>query len=78
MFKSTKKYVKYFSGTMQIELWKFDRMSEDKIENITKSDSNFAPASVDHYLLRGMDFNGRCLIKSNIYTPKNVINLYVC
>ena len=36
---------------MQIELWKYDRMSEDRIENITKSDSNFAPASVDHYLL---------------------------
>ena len=52
-------------------------MSEESIENITKSDSNFAPTFVDHYLLPDMNFNGHCLIKSNISIPKKVINLYI-
>ena len=38
-----KKYIKYFSGTTPIDLWKPNGMSEENIENITKSDSNFAP-----------------------------------
>ena len=49
-------------------------MSEESIENITKSDSNFAPTFVDH-LLPDMNFNGHCLIKNNISIPKKVINL---
>ena len=36
---------------------------QENIENITKSDSNFAPTFVDHYLLPEMNFNGHCLIK---------------
>ena len=40
-------------------------MSEESIENITKSDSNFAPTFADH-LLPDMNFNGHCLIKNNI------------
>ena len=51
-------------------------MSEEIIENITKSDSNFAPTFVDHHLLPDMNFNGHCLIKNNISIPKKVINLY--
>ena len=41
-------------------------ISEENIENITKSDSNFAPNYVDHHLLPDMNFNGHCLIKINI------------
>ena len=41
-------------------------MSEENIENITKSDSNFAPTIVDHHLLPGTSINGHCLIKNNI------------
>ena len=52
-------------------------MSEESIENITKSDSNFAPTFVDHHLLPDMNFNGHCLIKSNISIPKKVVNLYI-
>ena len=52
-------------------------MSEESIENITKSDSNFAPNFVDHHLLPAMYFNGHCLIKNNISIPKKVINLYI-
>ena len=62
---------------MRIESWKSNGMSEENIENITKSDSNFAPTFVDHHLLPDMNFNGHCLIKNNISIPKKVINLYI-
>ena len=52
-------------------------MSEKSIENITKSDSNFAPTFVDHHLLPDINFNGHCLIKKNISIPKKVVNLYI-
>ena len=52
-------------------------MSEGNIENITKSDSNFAPIFVDHYVLPYIIFNGLYSI-NNIYIPKKVINTYIC
>ena len=45
-------------------------MSEDSIENITKSDRNFSPTFVDHHLLPDMSFNWHCLIKYNILSLK--------
>ena len=63
-----KKYIKYFSGTTQIDSWKSNGMSEENIENITKSDSNFAPTFVNH-VLPGINFNGHCLI-NHISIPK--------
>ena len=51
-------------------------MSEKSIENITKSDSNFAPTFVDHHVLPGIAFNGHCLINI-IYMPKSVISIYI-
>ena len=33
---------KYFSGSTRINSWKSNSMSEENIENITKSESNFA------------------------------------
>ena len=51
-------------------------MPEENIENITKSDSKFAPTFVDHLSLPDMTFNGHSLIKSSISIPKKVINLY--
>ena len=39
--KHIKNYIKYFSGTTRINLWKSNGMSEESIKNITKSDSNF-------------------------------------
>ena len=33
-------------------------MSEEKIENITKSDSNFAPTFADHNLLPDINYLG--------------------
>ena len=52
-------------------------MSEESIENITKSGSNFAPTFVNHHLLPDVNLNGHCLIKNNISIPKKVINLYI-
>ena len=51
MFTPAKKYIKYFSGTTWIDLWKSNGMSEENIKNITKSDSTFAPAFADYHLL---------------------------
>ena len=51
--------------------------SEENIESITKSDSNFAPTFVDQHLLPDLNFNGHCLIKSNFCIPKKVIHLYL-
>ena len=52
-------------------------MSEESSEKLTKSDSSFALTFVDHHLVLNMIFDGHCLIKSNISTPKKVINLYI-
>ena len=52
-------------------------MSDEYFENITKSDSNFAPTFVDHHLLSDRNFNGHCLINNNISIPEKVINLYI-
>ena len=52
-------------------------MSEESIENITKSYGNFAPTFFDHHSLHDINFKGYCLIKNIISIPKNVINLYI-
>ena len=52
-------------------------ISEECLENITKSETNFASTFVDHHLLPDMNFNEHCLIKNNVSIPKNVINLYI-
>ena len=77
VFLSTKKYIKYFRSTTRINFWKSNALSEESVENITKSDSNFAPTSVNHHLLPDIYFNGLCLINNNISIPKKVISLYV-
>ena len=52
-------------------------MSQENIENIVKSDSNFAPTFVDHHFLPDINFNWHCLIQINISFLKKVINLYI-
>ena len=52
-------------------------MSEESIENVTKSDSNCAPSFVDHHLLPDINFYGHCLINNKISIPGKVINLYM-
>ena len=51
-------------------------MSEENIENITKSESNSAATVVDHNVFLDINFHGHCLI-NNFYIPKKVINIYI-
>ena len=67
VFILAKKYVKHFSETTWIESWKYNGMSEESIENITRSDTNFAPVVADHHLLPDFNFNSHCLIKLMIF-----------
>ena len=76
VFISAKKYIKYFSGTTRIYLWEYNGISEESIENMTKSDYLFVPTSVNHYILPDVNFNGHCLI-NNISIPKKVIHLNI-
>ena len=50
-------------------------MSEENIENITKSDINFALTFVDHHILPDINFNGYCLI-INFYPQKLNKSIY--
>ena len=52
-------------------------MSEKNIEDITKSDSNFAWTFVNHHVLPDKNFNEHCLINNNISISNKVINLYI-
>ena len=56
IFIPTKEYIKYFSGTTQIKSWKSNGILKESIENITKSDSNFAPTFVNHHLFPDPNF----------------------
>ena len=52
-------------------------MSEETIENITKSESHFAPTFVDDNVLTHINLNGHCLIKSTSSIFKKLINIYI-
>ena len=64
VFIPAKKYTKYFSGFTQINLWKFNGMSEENIKNVTQSYSLFTPTIVDHNVLPDIDVNGHCSINN--------------
>ena len=65
VFVPAKKHMKYFSGTTRISLPKFNEMSEENTENVTKTDSSFALTFHDHHLLPEISFNGHCYINNN-------------
>ena len=49
-------------------------MSEENIQNITKSDSNFVLIFIDHHLLPDINFNELCLT-NNSFIIKKVKNI---
>ena len=55
-FIPTKKHIECFSGTNRINSENVMECQKN-IENITKSDSNFAPTFVGYYLLPAISFN---------------------
>ena len=57
VFIPAKKYIKYFSGINRIDSWKSNGMSEENIEKITKSSSNFSLVFVDHHVFSDINFN---------------------
>ena len=69
--------IKYFNGTNQFYLGKSNGIPDGSIENITKPNSLFTTTFVNHYILPDVSFNGHCLINSNIFIPKKVINIYI-
>ena len=76
VFIQAKNTLNNFSGTTWINSGKSNGISEENTENITYSDSNFAPTFVDHHVLPDINFNGRCLT-NNIHIPKEVIYIYI-
>ena len=76
VFMPAKKYVKYFSATTRTDFQISSEMPKENIENITKSDINFAPIFVHHHVLPDINFDGHCLMNNSIPTPKKVINQY--
>ena len=77
VFIPGKKYIKYFNGTTQIYSRKYNEISEETIEIITKSNSLFVPIFVNHYILPDVSFNGYCLINKSISVLKNATSLYI-
>ena len=51
-------------------------MSEENIEGITNSNSNFTQTFVNHHALPDINFNG-CWIINGINIPKKVINICI-
>ena len=76
VFIPAEKYIRQFSGTTQVVSWKSIGLSEENIENITKSDRNFALNFVDHHILPDINFNRHCVI-DDIYIRKKVINISI-
>ena len=76
VFIQAENYNKYFSGTTSNDSRKSNGMSEENIEIITRSHSNFATSFVDYHLLPDISFNKHCLI-NNIYISKKVMNTYI-
>ena len=48
-------------------------MSEESIENINISDSNFAATFIDHHLLPDTSFNGKFVIKVKLVHNRSTI-----
>ena len=76
VFIPAKRYVKCFSGTTRFNSQKSNGILENIIENITKSDNNFALTLVDNQLLPDTNFYGHSLIKNNISITKKLYTSY--
>ena len=63
VFISATKCIKYFHGTTKIYSWKSNGISEESIEHITNSNTNFAPTVVDNHSLRKINLSWALLNK---------------
>ena len=53
-------------------------LSEESIENIIISDSNFVPILINYYPLLDIEFNRHCLINNNNDSSLGAVNLCIC
>ena len=49
IFFKKKKYFRTFTSTSNVLSWKSIGLSEEGVENITTSDSNFAPTLINYF-----------------------------
>ena len=49
IYFSKKKYFRIFTSTSNVLSWKSIGLSEEGVENITTSDSNFAPTLINYF-----------------------------
>ena len=78
IYFSYKIFFRFFTNTSKVLSCKSIGLSEESIENITTSDSNFAPNLINYYPLPDIKFNGHCLINNNNDASLSVVNLYIC
>ena len=52
-------------------------MSEENIEIITKSDSNFSPTFVDYHVLPDIKSNGNCFVNNTISLKSYKYTYYI-
>ena len=67
----------FFTNTSKVLSWKSIGLSEESVENITTSDSNFAQTLITYYPLPDIKFNGNCLIINNNDPSLDAVNLYI-
>ena len=75
IYFSNKIYFRFFTNTSKVLSWKFIRLSEENIETITTSDSNFVPTLINHHPLPDIKFKGHCLINNNNNPSLGAVNL---
>ena len=73
-----KKYFTFFNNISKVLSWKTIGLSEESIENISATDSNFASTLINYYPLPDIKFNGHCLINNNNEPSLGAVNLYIC
>ena len=78
IYFSYKKYFRFVTNTSKVISWKSIGLSEERIENITTSESNFAPTLINYYSLPDIKFNGHCLINNNNDPSLAAVYLYIC
>ena len=70
--------MRFFTNVSKVLSWKSVGLSEESFENITTSDSNFAPILINYYPLPDIKFNGHCLINNDNNGPSlEAVNLYI-
>ena len=77
VFIPAKRYIKYFNGTSQIYSQKSNGMSEESIENITKSNSFFAPTLVNYYIFLDVNYKSMYFLHTKSMVKRFKHSFYI-